>query len=165
VATVQIAEILAVLARHGVEYVVVGSGAAILHGAGYPSEDLDVVVAFTDQNLERLVAALTDLDARFYDFAGRTIRPDVTRLRENRINLLLTRLGRFDVLRAIEPGRDYEQLLERSEILDVEGLQVRTADLETLIEAKQIANRDKDKLHLLYLRETLRLRRIKEGGS
>lgn len=163
-ATVQIAEILAVLDRHGVEYVVVGSGAAILHGAGYTSEDLDVVVALSDENLERLVAALTELDARFYDFAGRTIRPDATRLRENRINMLLTRLGRFDVLRSIEPGRDYEKLLERSEVLEVEGLQVRTVDLETLIEAKQIANRDKDKLHLLFLRETLRLKRLKEGA-
>lgn len=164
-ATVQIAEILAVLDRHRVEYVVVGSGAAILHGAGYTSEDLDVVVAFSDENLERLVAALAELDARFYDLAGRTIRPDAVRLRENRINMLLTRLGRFDILRFIEPNRDYGQLLERSEVLEVEGLQVRTVDLETLIEAKQIANRDKDKLHLLFLRETLRLKRLKEGGA
>jgi len=165
VATVRIAEIFAVLDRHRVGYVVVGSVAAILHGAGYTTEDLDVVVDFSDENLDRLAGALTELDARFYDLAGRTIRPDAHRLRANRMNLLVTRLGRLDILRAIGPERDYDQLLERSELLEVEGLRVRTVDLETLIEAKQIANRDKDKLHLLFLRETLRLKRLKEGGS
>jgi predicted nucleotidyltransferase len=165
VATVRIAELFATLDRHRVEYVVVGSVAAILHGAGYTTEDLDLVVDFADENLDRLVAALAELDARFYDLAGRTIRPDAQRLRANRLNLLVTRLGRLDILRVIEPQRDYGELLGRSEVLDVEGMQVRTVDLETLIEAKQIANRDKDKLHLLFLRETLRLKRLKEGGS
>lgn len=165
VATTQFAEILATLDRHRVEYVVVGSVAAILHGAGYTTEDLDVVPAFDDENLDRLTAALAELDARFYDLAGRTIRPDPRRLRENRLNLLVTRLGRLDVLRSIAPERDYGELFGRSDLLEVEGLQVRTVDLETLIEAKQIANRDKDKLHLLFLRETLRLKRLKEGGA
>jgi predicted nucleotidyltransferase len=165
VATTQFAEILRVLDRHGVNFVVVGSTAGVLAGAGYTTKDVDVVVEYSEANLARLVDALVDLDARYQDFVGRTIRPDANRLRANRLNILITRLGQLDILRKIEPNRDYGELLGRSEVLDVEGMQVRTVDLETLIEAKQIANRDKDKLHLLFLRETLRLRRLKEGGS
>ena len=164
-ATTQIAEILRVLNRFGVEFVVVGSGAAILHGAGYTTDDLDVVVSFSEKNVARLLAALHDLDAVYLDFANRKIRPDEARLRANRLNLLKTRLGRFDVLRAIEPGRDYDDLVAHSSVLEVEGMPIRTVDLEALIEAKEIAGREKDRLHLLFLRETLRLRNLKGSGS
>ena len=163
--TTQAAEILRLLDRFGVEFVLVGSSAAILHGAGYSTEDVDIVPRFSPENLERLVAALNDLEARYVDFAGRVIRPDERRLRENRLNLLRTRLGRLDILKSIEPDRRYEELLERSVLLDVEEFAVRTVELETLIEAKENANRDKDRAHLLYLRETLRLSRLKDGAT
>ena len=165
VATTQVAELLRLLDRFGVEFVLVGSGAAILLGAGYTTDDVDIVPSFSEANLVRLVAALTDLDAQYFDAAGRIFRPDEGRLRENRLNLLETRLGRLDVLKSIEPGRRYEELLDRSTLLEVEGIAVRTVDLETLIEAKAIANRDKDRIHLLYLRETLRLSRLKDSAS
>jgi predicted nucleotidyltransferase len=163
--TTQIAELLRALHRARVEYVVVGSAAAILHGAGYTTEDLDVVVNYSEENLARLLDLLDDLDAVYLDLAQRTIRPDAERLRTNRLNLLRTRHGRLDVLRAIEPERTYPELLSRSTILEVEGLPIRTVNLETLIESKEHADRDKDRLHLVYLRETLRLRRLKDESE
>ena len=56
--------ILAVLERHGVEYVVVGGFAARMHGATRPTRDVDVTPATTRQNLDRLAAALRELHAR-----------------------------------------------------------------------------------------------------
>lgn len=164
-AATQVAELLRVLDRFGVEFVLVGSAAAILLGAGYSTEDIDIVPNFSAANLDRLLAALQDLEARYLDLAGRTFLPDERRLRENRLNLLVTRLGRLDILQSIEPDRTFESLLERSSTLDVEGIAVRTVDLETLIEAKEIANRDKDRAHLLILREAFRLSRLKNGAS
>jgi hypothetical protein len=165
VAVTQIAEILRVLDRNRVDFVVVGSAAAVLLGAGYSTEGLDIVPSLSDENLERLLAALAEIDATYLDVAGREIRPDLARLRANRLNLLKTRFGRLDVLRSIEPDRDFEQLAQRAAALEVEGLSVRTVDLETLIDAKERADRPKDRLHLIYLRETLRLSRLKSGGA
>lgn len=56
--------ILAVLERHGVEYVIVGGYAARMHGSARPTRDIDVTPATTVENLDRLSAALRELDAR-----------------------------------------------------------------------------------------------------
>ena len=57
-------EICAVLAEEGVEFVVLGGFAAVVHGSPLPTEDIDIVPSRTDDNLERLARALRRLDAR-----------------------------------------------------------------------------------------------------
>ena len=56
--------ILTTLERHGVQYVIVGGYAARMHGATRPTRDVDVTPATTQENLDRLAAALRELDAR-----------------------------------------------------------------------------------------------------
>jgi hypothetical protein len=152
------AELLAVLVEHEVAFVIVGGAAAVLAGVWYATDDLDIVPDYEPANLKRLVAALAALDGRHDDPAGRTILPDLARLRSSRMSLFVTRLGRLDVLRAVGREREYADLVPRSELLDLDGLAVRSASLELLIEAKEIAGRAKDREHLLLLREALRLR-------
>jgi hypothetical protein len=53
-----------VLDRHGVEYLIVGGYAARMHGSTRPTRDVDVTPATTRENLDRLAAALRELDAR-----------------------------------------------------------------------------------------------------
>src|SRR5207344_1163720 len=55
--------ILEVLARHRVDFVVVGGVAGGAHGSSYPTYDLDIAYARDTGNLERLVAALRELGA------------------------------------------------------------------------------------------------------
>jgi hypothetical protein len=55
--------ILAVLERHGVAYLVVGGYAARMRGSTRPTRDVDVTPATTRENLDRLAAALRELDA------------------------------------------------------------------------------------------------------
>jgi hypothetical protein len=58
-------DILAVLNRRGVRYVVIGAFAAIAHGAPIDATyDIDVTPDRDPQNLQRLSQALSDLDAR-----------------------------------------------------------------------------------------------------
>ena len=57
-------EIIRVLARHGVRYVLVGGVAARLHGSPTLTEDVDVTPERSADNLGRLAAALGDLSAR-----------------------------------------------------------------------------------------------------
>lgn len=57
-------EILRTLERHGVRYVLIGAAAARVAGAPVVTEDIDVTPATSRGNLERLAAALRELDAR-----------------------------------------------------------------------------------------------------
>lgn len=55
--------IFATLNRHGVDYVVVGGIAATLHGSSVRTGDSDICPARDAANLDRLAAALTELEA------------------------------------------------------------------------------------------------------
>jgi predicted nucleotidyltransferase len=137
-----------------VEYVVVGGVAAILAGAPMTTLDLDVVYKLGDSNLQRFSALLEELDTLYRDPAGRKIRPTVERLRRNRVNLLQTRLGLLDALQEIGSGWSYEDLLPRTQRLDLDGVEVPVLKLAAVIESKQAAGRDKDLAQLPLLRRT-----------
>lgn len=155
-------ELLAVLGRHRVDFLVVGATAAVLEGASVATFDLDVVVATSPENRERLLAALIEIDAVYVDVLRRGIRPDAERLRTHRMNLLETRFGRLDVMTEIAPGWVWTDLLPRSRTIDVEGLPVRVLVLDAVIESKEATGRDKDQAALPHLREALRLRSGKD---
>lgn len=65
-------ELLAVLTRHRVEFVIVGATAAVLEGAPMTTFDLDVVFEPSPANRARLLAALTEIDAVYVDPLRRT---------------------------------------------------------------------------------------------
>lgn len=56
--------LLRALDAHGLEFVVVGGVAAGAHGATRATEDLDLVARRTNDNLDRLAAAMRDVGAR-----------------------------------------------------------------------------------------------------
>src|ERR1700688_1808688 len=92
-------ETLEILDRHHVECMVVGGVAAVLQGVPISTLDTDIVYRRTADNVERLVAALRELEAIYRDPAGRRIEPDATRLAAaGGHHLLETRLGPLDVL-------------------------------------------------------------------
>lgn len=149
-------ELLATLAGHQIEFIVVGGVAAVLEGAGMMTDDLDVLVETSEANFERLVAALDDLDAVYRDPAGRTLRPDAKRLGSFRLHLLDTRLGRLDLLRSLEPGeRTYADLVPRSRLYRIGELEIPVLELSAVIEAKEAADRPKDRAALPLLRRTM----------
>jgi len=152
-------DILSALSRHKVDFVVVGGVAAILEGAPISTFDLDVVFHRTPENNARLVAALRELNASYKDPAGRHIVPDSSKLDSFNIHLLKTDLGPLDVLSRVGDDLFYEQLLDRSIDYEVEGLRLKVLNLETVIECKEIAGRDKDHAALPILRRTLELKR------
>lgn len=150
---------LEVLHRHGAEFVVVGGVAAILQGAPISTLDTDVVYRRTPESIDRLVAALRELEAIYRDPAGRRIEPDSARFAQGGQHLLSTRLGPLDVLATEGAGLTYEDLAPRANTFELEGMRLLVLGLPALIETKEQAGRDKDRLVLPILRETLRLRK------
>jgi len=156
-------EILQVLARHEVDFILVGGMAAIIAGAPISTFDLDIVVAKTAENMQRLLPALQEMDARYLDPAGRHIVPDADKLATFKTHLLVTSLGALDVMVTIGAGLSYADLIGDTQVSDVAGVQVRVLGLETVILSKEQANRDKDRATLPILRRTLRLKQEGRG--
>jgi len=148
-------EVLRILTRHEVKFIVVGGVAAILQGSPLTTEDVDVVYLSSEENNARLAKALEELEAYYFDPAGRHIEPDASRLASMRMHLLKTNCGRVDVLRTVGKELAYEDLVEKSRRFDVAEFHVRALDLETIIETKEHADRPKDRHQLLYLRQLL----------
>lgn len=156
-AALRFSGIIRVLARHGVDFILVGGVAAILEGAPVSTFDVDVVVP-RDDDRERLLAALQELNARYLDPVGRHILPDLVKLESIQMNRLITDLGHLDVLTSIGNGLSYSDLVGETEIYEVDGSQIRTLKLAMIIRSKEEANREKDRAVLPILKRTLLLK-------
>ncbi|HET9767225.1 MAG TPA: hypothetical protein VFS60_10275 [Thermoanaerobaculia bacterium] len=151
--------LLRALHDQGVKFVVVGGLAALLQGVPIRTLDIAVVYQADPANFERLSAALSRTGATYRDPAGRTIKPDVERLMTNGMNLMQTPASILDAMREIAPGWRFEDLVERSHLAEVSGMNLRVLDLAAVIESKEAADRPKDRAALFVLRNTLEMRR------
>jgi len=109
--------LLATLAGHGVDYLVVGGVAARLHGSPTLTQDLDVVPAGHRDNLARLAAALNSLGpAEIAPARDRPVPTTVspTTVRRGWVTSFLTRHGRVDLLWDDADDPAYRRLAERS---------------------------------------------------
>ena len=150
--------LLTALVDGGVEFIVVGGVAAVLHGAPTTTQDLDIVHRRAADNVKRLLAVLQQLDARHRDPAGRVLPPTEAELAGTGQLNLSTRLGPVDPLCQLHDGRGYDDLLEHSELMTDDALTVRVLDLDTLIQVKAGTGRAKDRLIvpiLLALRDAV----------
>jgi predicted nucleotidyltransferase len=66
----------------------------------------------------------------------------------------MTKHGPLDLLGAIGGGRGYEDLIPRTVEMRLGSLKVRVIDLDTLIELKETAGREKDKAVIAILKRT-----------
>lgn len=150
-------DLLDLLVRHEVEFIVIGGVAAALEGSPLTTFDLDVLFDPTPDNIQRLLLALREINAHYKDPAGRHIEPDEARLRSMRMNLLRTDLGPLDVLRET-CGFSYPDLVERTNEHRVGALRIRALKLDALIEIKEKLDRPKDRFALIYLKRILDLK-------
>lgn len=152
--------ILRALAKHRVDFVVVGGIGAVLQGAPITTFDLDVVHAREPGNISRLLAALDELEATYRTHPARRLRPGPSHLSSPGHQLLMTRYGPLDLLGAIGRSRGYQDLLPHTlEIRLRPRLALRVLDLETLIATKEETAAEKDLAVLPLLRRTLQEKR------
>lgn len=154
-------EIFATLERHRVRYVLVGGVAAILHGAPHVTTDVDVVPEEGRDNLERLSAALKELDARIRvtgEAEGVPFDHSADSLSRVRIWNLVTDHGNLDITFVPSGTRGYDDLVRDVETIAVRGIPVPVASLADVIRSKEAAGREKDRLVLPVLRRLLEMR-------
>lgn len=147
-----VSKIIETLCRRRVRFIIVGGVCSTLHGSSALTFDLDVVPAGDEDNIERLIAALDELDAVYRMQPERRLRPGRDVLCGTGHHLLLTKHGPLDVLGAVGRGHMFEQLLPHTLRVDVgEGMGCLMLDLPTLIRVKQetAGNRDRAALEIL----------------
>ena len=161
-------EICAVLAKEGVDFVVLGGFAAVVHGSPLPTEDIDILPSRSDENLERLARALEQLNAkiRTADEPVKT-KIDAAFLKNTPHMLnLVTDFGDIDLV--FSPAGTlvgFDEWVKGARTAQLrDGVIVNVASLDDIIGSKTAANRTKDVRALPYL-ESLRdeIRRREEG--
>jgi hypothetical protein len=146
------------LNRHGVEFVLIGGLASVHWGSPFITRDLDITPQRSQENLDRLSSALTELQA--------TTRVDVepeglpfshtgTTLGESAVWNLRTTYGDLDISSVPSGTAGFDDLARDAADERIQGIEVRIASLADIIRSKQAANRPKDQRVLPTLREIL----------
>ena len=156
--------ILAGLQQAGVEFIVVGGGAAVLLNVPILTEDVDIVHRRTPENVGRLLKWLLEHGAYHrYDLANRRLPPKEDALLGHGHLNLQTDLGKIDVLCELSEGEGYEEIAADSVLVESGGGLLRVLDLPRLIAVKARAGRPKDRAALPVLVAALDEKRRKPG--
>ena len=132
--------ILAVLARHQVDYLLIGGFAAAAQGSPIPTTDVDIVPATDRDNYVALSAALTELDARVRTSGVEPLN-------------LTTRYGDLDITVLPAGTQGYDDLRRDAIAVEIRGVRIKLASLADIVRSKEAAGRDKDRRALPVLRE------------
>jgi hypothetical protein len=153
-------EILQRLVARGVDFVVIGGIAGVLHGSSRATFDLDICFATDRANLDALGEVLVGLDARLKGVPDAVpFVPDAAMLRRVVVLTLDTTAGELDVLARPSGAPRYDVLRRRAERYDLGGFSVLVASVDDLIAMKQAAGRPKDRADVDELETIRRLRR------
>lgn len=157
---IEFERVISALNDSGVDYVIVGGIAAVLHGVDRLTADLDVVL---DLQRDAALKALKSLEkigyrprppVRMEEFAEAERRKQWMETRNMQVFSLWDPRGELPVLDLfVSYPLDFARLLDDSVEVDIGGLRARIASVDHLIEMKSGTNRDKDRQDIAALRE------------
>lgn len=139
-------ELLRRLTDAEVRLVLVGGLAVNAWGYLRATRDVDVVPESSAGNLEKLDALLKDLGGKV-EVDGRLLDPASisTFLRTGDRTLVVTDLGRVDVLQGLPQVPTFATLDAAAVDVDIEGLSVRVCSLDHLLAMKRASERPRDR--------------------
>lgn len=140
------------LTRNNVRFVLVGGLAMVAHGTDTVTQDLDLGYARDPENLAALATALEGLNPRPRGFPeDLPFTWDIRTLRSGANFTLVTDAGPADLLADLAGVVSFQELWERSEVIELYGCPVRVASVDDLIAMKRAAGREKDMGHIREL--------------
>lgn len=143
---------LRALDRHGVRYVLIGGLGARIHGSPTVTNDIDICYERTTENLERLAAALRQLDARLRGVSEDVpFQLDAAALAAGDHFTFTTRAGSLDCLGSPAGVGGFDELARNARLFEVEGLTLLVASIDDLIRMKRAAGRRKDLIEVEIL--------------
>ena len=144
---IDIGAILSTLSRHGVRFMLVGGLAGMAHGSSYPTFDVDIAYDREPRNLDRLAAALIEMDAGLRGAPGDLpFQLDEETLGKGLNFTFDTKFGPLDILGELRGVGTYERIAKSAVATRIEGVEVDVISLDHLIAMKAAAGRDKDRI-------------------
>jgi predicted nucleotidyltransferase len=137
--------LLRTLSSNGVEFVIIGGAATMMHGSPNLTNKLELVYGRSTDNIRRLAAAIAPLKP--YERGappGLPFRFDEPTIRAGLNFTLVTEAGPLDLLGEIAGVGKYDALSGHTIDVTLYGTTDRCIDLDTLIKAKRAAGRPKD---------------------
>lgn len=153
-------DVFRALNERDLQYLVAGGLAVNLHGAPRATQDLDLLLAMTKENLHATIQVLLDqgyqprLPVDPMDFADPQIRSD---WRESRNMNAFTFHHSQHQLRSVDLlfdlARDYESCEETAVVMEAGDLRIPVVSIDDLIALKKEANRGLDRLDVNMLEQ------------
>jgi len=147
------------LARHQVQFVLIGALAAKLQGFPRFTRDADITPARDRENLQHLAAALRELEARIYTDTipeGLPFDCSPQMLARGDVWNLVTAAGRLDLAFKPSGTEGYDDLAPNAVHFTIFGGELLAARLEDIVRSKEAANRPQDRQDVAVIREMLK---------
>ncbi len=146
----QALKIIESLNKHKVKYVIIGGYAVILHGFLRATEDIDIVLSMTQENVTNFQNALSSIY-------------DDSEIRE----ISFQELQKYPVIRYGTPDNFYLDIISKiGELFSFDNIEILTkkinntevkfASAKSLFEMKKNTYREKDKIDVLFLKEKIK---------
>jgi hypothetical protein len=151
----ELLRVLRAFQDQNLEYVLIGATAMGFHGLVRATEDVDLMIRPTSENVERLRKAFQETysdDPSIQDIRTEDLLGDYPAVRYYPMNGDLF----FDILTRLGEAASYETI--ESEVIEVEGVRILTATPQALYKLKKDTGRPIDREDAAALRERFKLR-------
>jgi hypothetical protein len=138
--------VCALLNKHSAKYLIIGGHACILHGLVRTTEDVDLLVEDSEDNLRKVIAALSEMEDR----AAKELTPQD--LLDNVVVKIADEVE-VDVSRSAWKI-DYPGAIKSALRTEIAGVAVPYVDLKTLIASKETP-REQDRADIVRLKQLL----------
>ncbi len=147
------------LTRRGIDFVIIGGYAAVLHGSARLTQDLDLCFGADGANLQVLGRALVEMNAKLFGVTEDVpFVPDARTLARTELLTLQTSLGKLDLMTHPAGAPEYRKLCEAADRYEIGGILVRVASVADLKAMKRAAGRPKDLADIAELEAIEQLR-------
>ena len=138
--------VCSLLNAHSAKYLVIGGHACILHGLVRTTEDVDILVEDSEENLQRVIAALSEME----DAAAKELTP-----RDLLENVVVKIADEVEVDVSRSAWRiSFNDAIDSALHVEIDGVDVPYVDLKTLIATKETP-RERDRADLVGLKRLL----------
>lgn len=140
--------------KNQVKMIMVGGGAVNFHGYQRHSSDVDFWIEVSDENLNKLLKTLQEMDYHISDL------PEQVKAGLQNISVKISPVLELELITNFNPGKTFEQAYNESIIIEKDNISYRVLSFNDLVLSKISTGREKDKLDIAELHK-IQLRKNK----